>query len=254
MLRSFPALGALLAVLAGGLLMAQSRDESSDAAPPANAAKDSVAVIAEGETPPKTVKAGKEEVLLKQDTFLDVWKHYSSRPEVPLQEVWRLVRGEDGTPELVCTGDPKGYLFTVEKFSDFRLSFEWKYPDDPHGNSGILVFTQDDRRLWPTSIQVQLHHPKAGSVFPSGDATSRNTSDAADLAVQADSWNRCVIDCQNGVVSVTVNEKKAGEVTDCRPSEGSIAIQSEGSVVHFRNITIVRMDATVTAAVESKVE
>ncbi len=193
--------------------------------------------------------ADEERSLLNEESFRDIWKHYSSRPNVPLDEVWKLVLPEVATePELVCTGDPQGFLYTVEQYSDFTLSFEWKYPEDPNGNSGILVFTQDDRRLWPTSIQVQLHNPKAGSVFPSGDATSQNTSDASGLAEATNTWNRCIITSTGGIVAVTVNDKKVGEVAGCNPSEGSIAIQSEGSVVHFRRMKVVRMPGSVAGA------
>ena len=43
---------------------------------------------------------------------------------------------------------------------------------------------------------------------------------------------------KSGRVSVVINGKKVGEVTGCKPSVGSIALQSEGSEVHFRRIML----------------
>ena len=110
------------------------------------------------------------------DDFEKNWSHYSSKPDVPIAQLWKIQSQSDPKlRELVCVGNPKGYLFTRQAYENFQMEFEWRYPQDPNGNSGVLVYTQDEKRLWPTSIQVQLHHPKAGSIFPSGDAkTSHN--------------------------------------------------------------------------------
>ena len=106
------------------------------------------------------------------------WRVFSSSP-MPDTPVWKVIREGSGDNEeliLVCSGEPKGFLYTTEACSEFELTLEWKYPEDADGNSGVLVYTQDEPRLWPTSMQVQLHQPKAGSVFPSGDAMSDQTS------------------------------------------------------------------------------
>ena len=50
--------------------------------------------------------------------------------------------------------------------------------------------------------------------------------------------NQCLIVSRSGTVVVHVNGQKAGEVSGCSPATGAIAIQSEGSEVHFRNITV----------------
>ena len=88
-------------------------------------------------------------------------------------------------------------------------------------------------------MQVQLHQPKAGSVFPSGDAMSDHSSEAeSGLARPVDTWNEGKIVSQEGRLSVEVNGRKAGEVSGAKPFSGSIALQSEGSVVHFRRIRL----------------
>ena len=170
------------------------------------------------------------------------WRVFSSSAPMPDAPVWKVIRegiGDDQEFILVCSGEPKGFLYTTESCSDFELTLEWKYPKDADGNSGVLVYTQDEPRIWPTSMQVQLHQPKAGSVFPSGDAMSDHTSEAEpDLARPVNVWNEGKIVSRGGRLSVEVNNKKAGEVSGAKPSAGSIALQSEGSVVHFRRIRL----------------
>lgn len=171
--------------------------------------------------------------------WVSKWKHFSSQEGVALSAVW-TVSVDESTKDrvLVCAGDPKGFLFTCEQFGDFELQLEWKYDSDPNGNSGVLIYTKDDMRLWPTSIQVQLHQPKAGSIFPSGDAETDHTIEVSGLSKEAGMWNTCRIVSRAGTLAVTVNEMKAGEVSGCKPGLGSIALQSEGSVVRFRRIRI----------------
>ena len=177
---------------------------------------------------------------LLTDDLSQHWKVFSSAPAIPDAPVWRVVReGDDKELVLICSGEPKGFLYTTESCSEFELTLEWKYPKDADGNSGVLVYTQDEPRIWPTSMQVQLHQPKAGSVFPSGDAMSDHSSEAEpDLARPVDTWNEGKIISQSGRLIVEVNGKKAGEVSGAKPFSGSIALQSEGSVVHFRRIRL----------------
>ena len=151
------------------------------------------------------------------------WKHFHSDAEVPLTAVWKVVTlPTESTPEsvLICVGNPKGFLITNEVFEDFELTLEWKYPTDANGNSGVLVYAQDEPRIWPTSIQVQFHQPKAGSVFPSGDATSDNKIEVDELARPVNTWNECKIVSRSGTLSVTVNGRKPIEITGAKPKSG----------------------------------
>lgn len=176
---------------------------------------------------------------LLQGPLAERWTHFASRDGVALESVWSIVE-EDKQRVLHCSGNPKGFLLTKETFADFDLSFEWKYVDDATGNSGVLIFTKNEPRLWPTSIQIQLHQPRTGAVFPTGDAHSDNSTEppANGLAKEIGQWNICRIRSRQGRVAVEINDRSAGEVTGCRPASGHIAIQSEGSKTLFRNIRI----------------
>ncbi len=190
------------------------------------------------------------------------WQVFSSDPVTEANLVWRSVKDSpDSECVLICSGKPKGFLFTKDPVTDFELTLEWKYPTDENGNSGVLVYTQNEPRIWPTAIQVQLHQPKAGSIFPSGDATSDNTHELeSDLARPVNSWNECRIVSRSGRLSVEINGKKAGEISGAMPSGGSIALQCEGSEVHFRRILIKKLmpeshgDATDPGAIPARTE
>ena len=167
------------------------------------------------------------------------WEWFSVTEEPPVTDVWKLLPSSSpDTTELVCSGTPRGFLHTKKQYRDFDLQFEWRYASDPNGNSGVLVFTQDDARLWPTSVQIQLHQPLAGSVFPVGDAVTDATVRKEGLARSVGEWNQCRIVSLSGTVVVHINGVKAGEVSGCRPDSGAIAIQSEGSEVHFRRMLL----------------
>ncbi|MEY3175909.1 MAG: hypothetical protein RLZZ436_3823 [Planctomycetota bacterium] len=168
--------------------------------------------------------------------------------------VWSLQRTVEGSePVLICTGQPRGFLWTTEKYSDFELHGEWRFPRDPDGNSGLLLFTQPEERLWPTSIQIQLHQPKAGSIFPSGDASSDNVLELETSAARPiGQWNECRIVCRSGRVSVEVNGRRVGEITGAKPASGHLALQSEGAEVHFRRLRIRRLEGAVPGSAESR--
>gem|GEM_PF-1562747 len=175
------------------------------------------------------------------------WKVFSTKSGVAFGDVWKLVNVEKER-HLICLGEPKGFLYKDQRYDNFEMTFEWKYAVDPNGNSGVLVFTNEEPRLWPTSMQIQLHQPRAGSVFPSGDATSDSTTEATDLALEIGNWNSCRVVAVGGRVSVEINGKPAGEVSGCKPFVGSIALQSEGSETHFRRMFIRKLPATTTSA------
>ena len=190
---------------------------------------------------------------LLTESFTANWLFFPSDPAAP--SVWSLRKeptgGTDGSQELVlvCSGAVKGFAYTKEKFGDFELKLEWRFPNDDSGNSGVLLFTQSEPRIWPTSLQLQLHQPTAGSLIPSGDSKAETIQDAeVSLARPIGQWNECRIVCVGGTVTVEINGKKAGQATGVTPNSGSIAIQSEGSEVHFRGIRIRPLPSPATTS------
>lgn len=186
----------------------------------------------------KAKPADDAENLLKE--FPKGWLHFSSEPNTPLNTTWQISREAEATkePVLVCLGKPDGYVRTEKEYENFELGLEWKYPADPNGNSGILLFTIEKDMIWPKSVQVQLHRPTAGSVIATNGAKLDNPLPAKDLSKPVNEWNSCVITSVDGKVTVTLNDHKVGEVTGCMPQRGCVGLQSEGSEIHFRNLWI----------------
>ena len=178
--------------------------------------------------------------LFKAADFPNGWSHHSAEKATKLNEVWTAIKGKKAVnDQLVCEGKPFGYLRTKKLYDNFEFRLEWRYPpENANGNSGILIYTGKEDKIWPNAIQIQLHSPTAGSVFPSGKAVADNKLMVRDLSKPAGQWNSCVITSKLGRVTVVINGKKAGEVTGCKPAKGGIALQSEGSEVHFRRILL----------------
>ncbi len=186
---------------------------------------------------------GFADLLTTADELKKDWKYFPNGNAANSQSTWKLAKVEgEKHPVLICSGEPYGYLRSLKTYRNYELTLEWKYPADPNGNSGVLVHTSGDDKIWPTAVQVQLHNPKAGSVFPSGEAQTDNRLDITDYSKPVNQWNRCVITSQDGKIQVVINQKKAGEVTGCMPDAGSITLQSEGAEVHFRRIRLKSLD------------
>lgn len=205
------------------------------------------------QAPPATGNAPATEVVrtvqLLETPLEANWQHFASRPGASLSDVWKVVV-VDKEKRLVCVGDPKGFLYTKQEFDNFELTFEWLYPEDPNGNSGVLIYTRQEPRLWPTSMQVQLHQPQAGALFATGDATSNKPFDAG-LAGKQGEWNSCRILSISGRLSVEINGQKAGQAEGCQPSSGRIALQSEGSETHFRKLRLKTLRIVPAGAAET---
>lgn len=177
------------------------------------------------------------EINLLEKSLAETWNYFSSADKTELADAW-ILKSVDEQQQLICGGNPKGFLYTKTQYSNFRLTFEWKYITDPDSNSGVLVYTQKEPRLWPTAMQVQLHQPLAGCIFPGGDATSDSSTEPKGLARPVGEWNSCLIVSEGGKLSVEINGRKAGEVSGCMPSTGFIALQAEGSETHFRKLML----------------
>jgi len=174
--------------------------------------------------------------------FLKGSRPFSPEGATKAKETWVAAPdtpGKTGDPKVLrCTGKPTGYLRTVQAYEDFQLSFQWRYPKDENGNSGVLLYTTGPDKIWPRAIQVQLHSPKAGSILTHAGAKTENMVSVKDLVANPTIWNTCQVTCRKGTVTVSINGKKAGTVTGCMPRIGQIALQSEGSQVWFRNIKV----------------
>lgn len=188
------------------------------------------------------------QALLTRESFPGPqWVFYPGRQDARLEETWSLRPEPDG-PVLVCRGEPHGYLRTATVYRDFEFGLEWRFPADANGNSGVLMFTNGEDRIWPTAVQVQLHQPNTGSVFGSGGMQVQPELESHNLSKPVNQWNTLVITSRQGSVWLNVNGKDLGEVRVVGPAMGAIGLQSEGSEVHFRHIWIRDLQPIAQAA------
>lgn len=162
------------------------------------------------------------------------WKSVSADASADAENTWVVTDGL-----LRCSGKPNGYLRTSEQFRNFILKLEWRYTNEKDGNnSGVLLHCQEPDGVWPSSIQVQLHNPEAGSIYAFGESKADNEAPVKGKAKQVGEWNSLEMICQDGRITVVLNGEKVGEVTGATPDKGYIGLQSEGAEIHFRKILI----------------
>lgn len=165
---------------------------------------------------------------------------------------------------LVCTGKPIGELRTEKMFQNFELELEWRHMV-PGGNAGVFVWADDiTSRGVPfhRSIEVQVlenaygnsqSHTTHGDIFPIHGATmtpinGRGNGSRAfpteERSKPSPEWNHYKIVCNDGSVSLAVNGKVVTQGKNASPRKGYICLESEGGVVHYRNVRIKELPAT----------
>lgn len=164
---------------------------------------------------------------------------------------------------LVSLGKPGGHLITDAQHENYRLEVEYRFAGKP-GNCGVLVHASTPRALYkmfPQSIEVQMMHENAGDFWcihediavpdmekrrgtpkekwggKNGDLRRiKNLTDGSEKPVGE--WNRMTVECLGGKVRVWVNGDLVNDGYDSTATQGSIALQAEGSEVEFRKVTL----------------
>jgi hypothetical protein len=158
---------------------------------------------------------------------------------------------------LVCSGKPIGEIRTERMYQNFILEAEWRHLV-PKGNAGIFVWADDiTARGQPfhRGVEVQVlenaygqskGHTTHGDIFPIHGATmtpenGRGGSRAfptEERSKPSPEWNHYRIECRDGEISLAVNGKVVTRGRDCIPRKGYLCLESEGGVVHWRNVSI----------------
>lgn len=152
---------------------------------------------------------------------------------------------------IKISGNPFGYMYTKSKFSNFRLSLEWKYPKEA-SNSGIFLFVQGPN-LWPNAVECQLQSGNAGDfVLLGGSNISEYKLKEGEKRPEfpvvkkykasnekpLGQWNKAEIVCKDGSIKVFINGELQNEASDSMHKIGSIALQSEGGEIWFRKVEV----------------
>lgn len=167
---------------------------------------------------------------------------------------------------LVCTGKPIGEIRTDRMFQNFILELEWRHMV-PGGNAGVFIWADDiTARGVPfhRSIEVQVldhkygqsaGHTTHGDIFPIHGAkmtplNGRGGSRAfptEERSKPSPEWNHYRIECRDGEIALAVNGKVVTRGKDASPRKGYVCLESEGGVVHYRNIRIQELPDTPIA-------
>lgn len=176
-------------------------------------------------------------------------------------ETWSF---KDGL--LVCTGKPIGEIRTEKMYQNFVMELEWRHMV-PGGNAGVFVWADDiTSRGVPfhRGIEVQvLEHAYGntqsytthGDIFPiHGAKMTPINGRGGDRAFPTElrgkpspEWNHYRIECNDGEISLAVNGKVVTRGKEASPRKGYICLESEGGVVHYRNVRIKTLPDTEVA-------
>jgi len=163
---------------------------------------------------------------------------------------------------LVSLGEPRGHLISDSTYRDYRLEIEYRFPSTP-GNAGVLVHASTPRALYgmfPRSIEVQMEHGNAGDFWciredirvadmerrrgppekwGTAEGAARRILNLTDNSEKPlGEWNVMVIEAVGRAVRVWVNGVLVNDGSNATADRGQIALQSEGSEVEFRRVSL----------------
>lgn len=164
---------------------------------------------------------------------------------------------------LVSLGTPNGHLITNSTYQNYRLEIEYRFAGVP-GNCGVLVHASTPRflyKMFPKSIEVQMHYQDAGDFWCIGEdisvpdmetrrgpreqwgTTEEKLRRILNLTNGSEKppgdWNTMTIECLKNSIKVWVNNDLVNHGFDCTAERGQIALQAEGSEVEFRKILLI---------------
>ena len=167
---------------------------------------------------------------------------------------------------LVSLGTPRGHLITDAIYKNYRLEVEYRFTGEP-GNCGVLVHASEPRvlyKMFPKSIEVQMHHEDAGDFWVIGEdievdnmeerrgpksewgTTEGKERRILNLTDNSENplgeWNNMVVECLADEIKVWVNGDLVNYGYNATANKGQIAIQAEGSEVEFKKIVLTQIN------------
>jgi hypothetical protein len=152
---------------------------------------------------------------------------------------------------------------TEKMYENFELELEYMHLV-PGGNAGLFVWSDavtSPGVPFTRSIEVQIldgseseNHTSHGDVFSIHGATMKpdrphprgamRCLPSERRAKPAGEWNHYRVVCNDGVLKLSVNGKEVSGASQCQPRKGYIVLESEGGVVHYRNIKLRELPST----------
>jgi hypothetical protein len=169
--------------------------------------------------------------------------------------------------EIITTGRPTGFLRTDRQYENFILEFEWMHVEKTKmANSGLFVWgdpipAQGSGYTRGIEVQVLINYkPSDGWATSHGDLFSiwgarckpdrphprgiERCLPSEERVKGAGEWNHYKVIANNGAIKLHVNGKEVSGVAECNPRKGYLALESEGSECHFRDIKIKELPST----------
>jgi Domain of Unknown Function (DUF1080) len=149
-----------------------------------------------------------------------------------------------------CTGAAVGYLRTLQSYSNYVVTVEWRFiaVAPRKDNTGVLVHMQLPDKVWPPCIQNQGKSGRQGDLFVMAGAECKEHlalgKDAnTPVALRGEpnenpvgEWNTNVTVCDSNHILAIINWKPLNQISECTISSGFVGIQSEGADFEIRKI------------------
>jgi hypothetical protein len=175
--------------------------------------------------------------------------------------------------EIITTGKPTGYLRTARQYENFIAEFDWMHVPPAAGavgNSGFFVWADPIPAVgtgYTRGIEVQVlvnltYKNKKGQITATsqGDLFSIWGATCVPDRPHPDGWARCLpaqnhckgegewnhyrVEANDGVLKLAVNGHIVSGLSKCKPRKGYLALESEGSECHFKNLKIKELPST----------
>ena len=185
------------------------------------------------EDPARKPKLGPETALWNGRDFAG-WTYHLSDPKKKMEDVWSIDGGE-----IVCKGNPVGYIRTTADYTSFVLTLDWRFdPKKGPGNSGVLLRMVGQDRVWPKSVEAQLMSRDAGDIWDIDDfpilVDPARTDGRRTVKLQPcnekplGEWNHYEITLDRGELRLVVNGELQNRASWVEEVPGKICLQSEG--------------------------
>ncbi|MBN2481487.1 MAG: DUF1080 domain-containing protein [Bacteroidales bacterium] len=176
-------------------------------------------------------------ILLFNGNDLSNWEFYLADSLADPAKVFLV---EDSVIHI--TGQPFGYMRTKERYADYILHVEWRWPVEAT-NSGVFIHTQLPDTTWPRCFECQLAAGRAGDFVCMNGATMAEKTERIVVTKMNESnekpvgeWNTLEVTCAADSIMVVVNGTLQNKGTQVSETRGSICLQSEGKDIEFRNV------------------
>lgn len=169
---------------------------------------------------------------------------------------------------IVISGVPTGYMRSPKMLENFVLECDWRHMKSG-GNSGIFVWGDGIPAVgtgYTRGIEVQVldhgfnvpgkneWYTTNGDIFSIWGATmtpmgriakkGKRSFPTEDRSLGSPEWNHYKVTGKLGELRLEVNGKEVTAAKDCVPRKGFLALESEGSECHFKNVMLRELPST----------